>query len=145
MATYALRIASALIDSYKKAGISASSSLVPSELDGALVQHQHGLVHLAVHYVQGNRRRERRKRREIWLKPWTGRRRQFGLCDWSLVRNSLLMEPDSFDALIQRVGDRIAKQHTRYRAPGACTEACIDCVSLSLGALVQPVWMECSP
>ena len=125
-------------------------------MEVALVQHQHDLVQLAVHYFAENRRRRRRRRRlEVWVKAWIGRRHQFGLYNQLMVelrnedqrsfRNVLLMEPGMFDELLERVGPRIMKQHTRYRAPhGAWPEACTDFATPCLWEQLfyNAVWVE---
>ena len=66
-------------------------------------------------------------RREVWVKPWIGRRCEFGLYDQLMVelrnedhrsfKNFLRMPPEMFDELLERVGPAITKQHTRYREP----------------------------
>ena len=61
------------------------------------------------------------------VKPWIGRRRQFGLYDQLMVelrnegprtfRNFLRMPPEMYDELLDRVGPNITRQRTRYREP----------------------------
>ena len=94
-------------------------------MEVALLQHQYDLIDVALHHIR--RRRRKRKRREVWVRPWIGRRRQFGLYDQLLVKlrqedqklfkNFMRMPPDMFDELLARVGPRITKQTTRYREP----------------------------
>ena len=77
--------------------------------------------------VARHRRRMRRMRRAIWVKPWIGRRHQFGLYDQLMVelrnedhralRNFLHMPPEMYDELLERVGPIGTRQHTRYREP----------------------------
>lgn len=100
-------------------------------MDLAVLQHEHDLINLALHQIQENRirrRRRRRKRREVWVRPWIGRRRQFGLYDQLMVelriedqrsfKNFLRMPPEMFDELLApRVGPRITKKHTCFREP----------------------------
>ena len=85
-------------------------------MEVALLQHQHDLIDLAVHQIQDNRIRRRRKRREVWVRS---------LYDQLLVelqnedqrsfKNFMRMSPEMFDELLERVGPRITKQHTWYR------------------------------
>ena len=94
-------------------------------MEVALLQHQYDLIDVALHHIR--RRRRKRRRREVWVRPWIGRRRQFGLYDQLLVelrqedqksfKNFMRMPPDMFDELLARVGPRITKQTTRYREP----------------------------
>ena len=94
-------------------------------MEVALLQHQYDLIDVALHHIR--RRRRKRRRREVWVRPWIGRRRQFGLYDQLLVelrqedqksfKNLMRMPPDMFDELLARVGPRITKQTTRYREP----------------------------
>ena len=61
------------------------------------------------------------------MRPWIGRRRQFGMYDQLMVElrnedhvsftNFLRMPPAMFDELLPRVGPRITKQHTFYMDP----------------------------
>ena len=52
----------------------------------AVLQHQQNLVELALHQVGViRRRRKRRVHRRFWVRPWIGRRQQFGLYDKLLV------------------------------------------------------------
>ena len=99
-------------------------------IEVALLQQQYDLIDLTINCIEESRRRERRRRRrirrEIWVKPWIGRRRQFGLYDQLMVelrnedqrsfKNFLRMSPEMFDELLDRVGPRITKQDTRCRA-----------------------------
>ena len=73
------------------------------------------------------RRRMNRQRRRVWIRPWVRRREEFGIYDQLLVElrredtasfvNFLRMPPGMFDELLERVGPRISKQRTSYRAP----------------------------
>ena len=89
-------------------------------------QHQQDLVQLALHQVDvTRRRRKRRGHPRFWVRPWIGRRRQFGLYDQLLVelrnedqasfKNFMRMPPETFDELLTIVGPRITKQNTTYR------------------------------
>lgn len=61
------------------------------------------------------------------MRPWIGRRRQFGMYDQLMVElrnedhasftNFLRMPPEMFDELLARVIPRITKQYTFYRDP----------------------------
>ena len=86
----------------------------------AVLQHKQNLVELGLHQVDVIRRRRKRKgRRRFWVRPWIGRRRQFGLYDQLLVelrnedqasfKNFMRMPPDMFDELLTRVGPGITK------------------------------------
>ena len=92
----------------------------------AVIQHKQNLVELGLHQVDViRRRRKRRGRRRFWVRPWIGRRRQFGLYDQLLVqlrnedqasfKNFMRMPPEMFDELLTRVGPGITKQNTHYR------------------------------
>ena len=96
----------------------------------ALLQHQYDLIDLAVHHIQDyriRRRRRRRRRRDVWVRPWIGRRRQFGIYDQLLeelrnedhtsFKNFMRMQPKMFDELLAIVSPRITKKHTWYREP----------------------------
>ena len=95
----------------------------------AVLQHQQDLIQLAVHQVRANRARGRRlrRRRRHWVRPWIGRRQQFGLYDQLMVElrnedqaaftNFLRMPPDMYDELLTRIGPRITKLHTWFRKP----------------------------
>ena len=93
-----------------------------------VLQHQHNVVELALHQVDViRRRRTRRGHRRFWVRPWIGRRRQFGLYDQLLVqlrnedqvsaKNFMRMPPENlmFDELLTRLGARITQQNTTYR------------------------------
>jgi len=91
----------------------------------AILQHQQNLMELALHQIHVTRRRRRRGQRRYWVRPWIGRRRQFGLYDQLLVelrnedqkafKNFMRMPPEMFDELLTRMGPRISKQNTNYR------------------------------
>ncbi|XP_068235815.1 putative nuclease HARBI1 [Palaemon carinicauda] len=90
----------------------------------AVLQHQHDLIDLTLYQLRANKARRRRgeRRRKNWVRPWIGRRRQFGIYDQLMVElrkedhasftNFLRMPPAMFDELLARVGPRIIKQHT---------------------------------
>ena len=75
-----------------------------------------------------NRRRRRRQRR-WWSRAWLSpeRRLQFGLYDQLMMElrrkdqrsfmNFMRMPTEMFDEILDRVGPRIAKQHTFWRVP----------------------------
>ena len=77
--------------------------------------------------VNRARRRRGELRRRNWVRPWIGRRRQFGMYDQLMVElrnedhvsftNFLRMPPAMFDELLPRVGPRITMQHTFYMDP----------------------------
>lgn len=89
---------------------------------------QHAQLDMRAH-VLARRRRRRRQRRRWWSRAWLSpeRRRQFGLYDQLMVElrredsqsftNFMRMPPEMFDELLRRIGPRISKQHTFFRAP----------------------------
>ena len=92
----------------------------------AVLQHQQDLVELALHQVDVIRRRRKRKgHRRFWVRPWIGRRRQFGRYDQLLVelrnedqasfKDFMRMPPDMFDELLTRMGPRITKHTANYK------------------------------
>ena len=94
----------------------------------AVLQHQQDLIELALYQVGHNQARRRgRRRRRHWVRPWIGRRKQFGLYDQLMVElrnedqasftNFLRMPPDMFDELLARLGPRITKKTTFFREP----------------------------
>lgn len=93
----------------------------------AVLQHQNDVFQLVILKLRRDRRRGRRRRRTSWVRPWIGRRRQFGMYDQLMVElrnedsasftNFLRMPPVMFDELLARVGPRITKRHTSYRDP----------------------------
>ncbi|XP_070188769.1 uncharacterized protein [Littorina saxatilis] len=95
----------------------------------AVLQHQHDLIDLTLYQVRANRPRRRRgeRGRRNWVRPWIGRRRQFGMYDQLMVElrnedhasftNFLRTSPAMFDELLARDGPRITKQYTFYRDP----------------------------
>ncbi|KAK7097241.1 putative nuclease HARBI1 [Littorina saxatilis] len=95
----------------------------------AVLQHQHDLIDLTLYQVRAGRRRRTRgeRGRRNWVRPWIGRRRQFGMYDQLMVElrnedhasftNFLRISPAMFDELLARVGPRITKQYTFYRDP----------------------------
>ncbi|XP_013386500.1 putative nuclease HARBI1 [Lingula anatina] len=94
-----------------------------------VAQCQHALLmnQTAIALIKRRRRRRRRPRR-YWVRPWLSvpRRLQFGnynqllqelrLEDESAFHNYLRMEPAMFDEILGRVGPRIAKLNTNFRA-----------------------------
>ncbi|XP_028392658.1 protein ANTAGONIST OF LIKE HETEROCHROMATIN PROTEIN 1-like [Dendronephthya gigantea] len=98
----------------------------------AVLEYQFDLIALTIRQIENNRRKRRerkrkRKRREVWMRSWIGRRRQFGIYDQLLVelrsedtrcfKNFMRMVPEMFDELLARVSPRITKKHTWYRRP----------------------------
>ena len=95
----------------------------------AVLQHQHDLIDLLLYRLRASRakRTKVKRKRKNWVRPWIGRRRQFGRYDQLMVEirnedhasfiNFLRMPPVMFDELLARVGPRITKQYTFYRAP----------------------------
>ena len=95
----------------------------------AVLQHQHDLIDLTVYQLRAKRawRGRYKRRRNHWVRPWIGRRRQFGMYDQLMVElrnedhasftNFLRMPPEMFDELLARVIPRITKQYTFYRDP----------------------------
>ena len=92
----------------------------------AVLQRQQDLVELTLHQVDVIRRRRKRKgHRRFWVRPWIGRRRQFGLYDQLLVelrnedqasyKNFMRMPPDMFAELLTRMGPRITKHNANYK------------------------------
>jgi len=89
----------------------------------------HAQLDMRGHVLAIRRRRRRRQRRRWWSRAWLSpeRRRQFGLYNQLMVelrredsqsfKNFMRMPPEMFDELLQRVGPRITKQHTFFRAP----------------------------
>lgn len=90
----------------------------------AVIQHQHDLIDLTLCQLRANRARRRRgeRRRRNWVRPWIGRRQQFGMYDQLMVElrnedhasfvNFMRMSPAMFDELLARVGPRLSKQNT---------------------------------
>ena len=83
----------------------------------AIIQHQNHMIDMSLFMANRNRRRRGQRRRAIWVKPWIGRRLEFGIYDQLTMElrnedpasftNFLLMPPDMFDELLDRVGPRI--------------------------------------
>ncbi|XP_052818053.1 putative nuclease HARBI1 [Mya arenaria] len=81
---------------------------------------------IAVKLIRRRRRRRARLRR-CWVRPWLGdvRREQFGHFnrlmpelrreDPASFQNFLRVQPEMFDELLTRLGQRITKQDTNYR------------------------------
>ena len=96
----------------------------------ALLQAEVDLLDANLYIVtyEQNRRRRRRQRR-WWSRAWLSpeRRLQFGLYDQLMMElrredqrsfmNFMRMPTEMFDEILDRVGPRIAKQHTFWRAP----------------------------
>ena len=127
------------------------------EYEIAVLQHQQNLMELTLHQLHIIRRRGRRRRqRRFWIRPWIGRRRQFGLYDQLLVelrnedqsafKNFMRMQPEMFDELLTRVGPRITKQNTTYREyvprpwPQTCSNPAVSCVWDQVSLNV--IWVE---
>lgn len=78
---------------------------------------------------RARRRNQNIRRRRFWFRPWLGpeRRMRFGLYDQLMVElraedlnsfcNFMRMPPDMFHEILRRVGPRITKKHTWFRAP----------------------------
>ena len=71
---------------YMLGTVTSSLSVVDRHKEGGGFLHHHfDLIDLTLNYVQQNRQGRggmmRRIRREIWVKPWIGRRRQSRLYD----------------------------------------------------------------
>ena len=91
----------------EKSHISKSVSVCTSssEMEVAVQQHHQDWLQLAVEYAR--HRRRLRMRRAIWVKPWIGRRCQFGLYDQLMIelrnkdqrafRTFLRMPPEMYD------------------------------------------------
>lgn len=81
-----------------------------------------------LHEYAVKRQRRRRRQRTVWVRTWLGpeRRRQFGLYDQLMVElrredeksfiNFMRMPPEMFDEILDRVGPRITKPTTHFRA-----------------------------
>jgi len=92
------------------------------DVDQQLEEHE-----VAIAQVQACQRSRERRRRMCWIRPWLLRRVEFGhyhqlmreleLEDVPAFRNFLRMDPQMFQELLLRVGPRIEKCHTWYRAP----------------------------
>ncbi|KAK7098249.1 hypothetical protein V1264_002589 [Littorina saxatilis] len=87
----------------------------------AVLQHQHDLIDLTLYQVRASRRRRTRgeRGRRNWVRPWIGRRRQFGMYDQLMVElrneghasftNFLRISPAMFDELLARVGPGVSQ------------------------------------
>ena len=72
-------------------------------------------------------RKEMRRRRRFWVRPWIERRLQFGFYhhlmqelrveDSETFANFLRMPPRIFDELLSMLYDRLLKQTTNFRSP----------------------------
>ena len=93
----------------------------------ALHYHNLVMVGLGIAYQLALARRRRARQRRVnkcrwWVRPWIGRRMQFGIYDQLLLelrtedqrgfKNFMRMPPEMFDELLGRVGPGITKQHT---------------------------------
>jgi hypothetical protein len=76
-----------------------------------VLQHQYDIIELTLHQIRDNRmRRRRQRRRRVWVRPWIGRRRLFGLYDQLLVElrnedeasfmNFMRMSPEMFEMFL---------------------------------------------
>ena len=99
------------------------------------VQYQVALIQAQIDLLDANLniyahvQNRRRRRRRLWCRAWLGsdRRRQFGLYDQLMTElrredqksfvKFMRMQPEMFDEILERVGPRITKQYTFYRAP----------------------------
>ena len=97
------------------------------EYELEVLRHEHLSIRVQLMLQRHRRRRMNRQRRRVWIRPWVRRREEFGIYDQLLVElrredtasfvNFLRMPPGMFDELLERVGPRIYKQRTAYRAP----------------------------
>ena len=93
----------------------------------AIIQHQNHMIDWALFLANRIRRMRGQRRRAIWVRPWIGRRQEFGIYDQPMMelRNEdpasftsfLRLPPGMFDELLDRVAPRITKMYTRYREP----------------------------
>ena len=118
------------------------------------------LVELGLHQVDViRRRRKRRGRRRFWVRPWIGRRRQFGLYDQLLVelrnedqasfKNFMRMPPEMFDELLSNQsgsGDHQA-EYTLQRGPRPWSETCPHSAASRIWDQVSlnVLWLEGAP
>ena len=85
------------------------------------------MVHLQQLMARRRRRRRRRQARQMWVRPWIGRRVEIGLYDRLMVElrnedprsfhNFMRMPPAMFDEILQRLTPRITKMTTNLRDP----------------------------
>ena len=99
------------------------------EATAAVLEAQIKLYQTKIKLHDYQSRGRRKALRKCWSRAWLGpqRRRQFGLYDQLMVElrredpksfiNFMRMPPEMFDEILQRVGPRITKQYTFFRAP----------------------------
>ena len=117
----------------------------------AVLQHQQDLVELTLHQVDViRRRRKRRGHRRFWVRPWIGRRRQFGLYDQlhlelrnedqASFKNFMRMPPEMFDELLWVRGSPSIMQTTKRPWSETCPHSAASCLcdQVSLNVL----WVE---
>lgn len=115
---------------YNEANIMDPSEKFKLETTVLVLQAQMHVIEADIKYYEHvKKRRKRRVIRKCWSRAWLGpeRRRQFGLYDQLMQElrredqksfiNFTRMPPEMFDEVLQRVGPRITKQHTFFRAP----------------------------
>lgn len=94
----------------------------------AAMHHHMNLIQLTLHqFLEMRRKKKKRSKRTVWVRPWIGRRHRFGLYDQLMQElrsedeaaftNFMRMSPAMFDELLDRVAPRITKQHTPFREP----------------------------
>jgi len=81
---------------------------------------------LAISALDEQERKSRKRKREIWVQPWIERRLEHGAyhallqelqtTDTKALRNFLRMDDVSFQILLGKVSQKIAKQETRMRS-----------------------------
>ena len=87
----------------------------------AIIQYQNHMIDWALFLANRIKRTRGQRRRAIWVRPWIGRRQEFGIYDQLMMelRNGdpasftsfLRLPPDMFDELLDRVAQRITKMH----------------------------------
>ena len=94
------------------------------EYELEVLRHEHLCIRVQLMLQRHRRMRRNRQMRRVWIRPWVRRRDEFGIYGQLLVElrredfvNFLRMPPWMFDELLERVGTRISKQRTAYRAP----------------------------
>lgn len=88
-------------------------------------QHNNQLVQVQ-QLIQSRRRRQRRRPRAVWVRPWIGRRLELGLYTQLMVElrnedprafhNFMRMPPAMFGELVDRLTPRLTKPMTNFRA-----------------------------
>jgi len=124
----------------------------------AVLRHQQYLMELALHQIHVIRRRRRRSQQMYWVRPWIGRRRQFGLHDQVLVelrnedretfKNFMWMLPplpEMFYELLTRLGLRISKQNTNYNGEAVEPRVIDSCHHCAVSCFRDPKSDHCFP